>query len=63
MVSSKQMKTESIKNYMQNLERETAVELLLATCKWRKTYQTLEIKHLKLYAEICLKSKQSLFFS
>jgi hypothetical protein len=48
---------------MENLERETAVELLLATCKWRKTYQTLEIEHLKLYAEVCLKSKQSLFFS
>ena len=47
---------------MQNLERETAAAVLLATCKWRKTYQTLEIKHLKSYAEVCLKSKQSMIY-
>ena len=47
---------------MESLKRETAVEVLLATCKWRKTYQTLEIKHLKSYAEVCLKSKQSMIY-
>ena len=47
---------------MQNLEKEIGVATLLATCEWSKKYQTLEIKHLKSYAEVCLKSKQSMIY-
>ena len=47
---------------MQNLEKEIAVATLLANCEWSKKYQTLEIEHLQSYAEVCLKSKQSLIY-
>ena len=47
---------------MKNLNTNISTVTLFAFCECKTKYQNLDIKHLKLYAEICLKSKQALIY-